>query len=55
MLEDDKASWMELYNTYGKLGGNHFKEYVDGWKDDVKNLPTEKKKAKSKQRLVENK
>lgn len=50
---NDKASWMELYNTYGKLGGNHFKEYVDGWKEEIKNLPTEKKK--SRQKLVEKK
>lgn len=25
----DYASWQELYSTYKKLGGNHFKEYVD--------------------------
>lgn len=34
----DFASWHELYNTYKSLGGNHFKEYVDTWKDDVENL-----------------
>ena len=49
---NDKASWMELYNTYSKLGGNHFKEYVDGWKQEMKELPPEKKKR---QRLVEKK
>ena len=25
----DYASWHELYSTYKKLGGNHFREYVD--------------------------
>lgn len=50
---NDKASWMELYKTYEKLGGNHFKEYVDGWKQEVKDLPLEKKKTKKK--LNENK
>lgn len=48
----DKASWMELYNTYEKLGGNHFKEYVNGWKKELEDLPLEKKKQK-RQRLVE--
>ena len=51
---NDKASWMELYKTYDKLGGNHFKEYVDGWKQEVKNLPPEKKKT-TRKRLNENK
>lgn len=37
----DVASWNELYSTYSKLGGNHFKEYVDAWKTDVNNLPRE--------------
>lgn len=37
----DVASWNELYNTYSKLGGNHFKEYVDAWKADVDKLPRE--------------
>ena len=49
---NDKASWMELYNTYGKLGGNHFQEYVDGWKQDVMELPTEK--PRQRRRLNEN-
>ena len=49
---NDKASWMELYKTYEKLGGNHFKEYVDGWKQEIKNLPSEKKTRK---KLNENK
>jgi len=38
------ASWHELYNTYAKLGGNNFKDYVDAWKDDVDGLPREKSK-----------
>ena len=25
----DKAKWIETYNSYMKLGGNHFREYVD--------------------------
>lgn len=49
---NDKASWMELYNTYGKLGGNHFQEYVDGWKQVVMDLPTEK--PRQRRRLDEN-
>ena len=50
---NDKASWMELYNTYSKLGGNHFQEYVDGWKRDVMELPTEK--PRQRRRLNEGK
>ena len=45
---NDKAAWMELYNTYGRLGGNHFQEYVDGWKEEVRALPTEKKRTRQK-------
>jgi len=43
----DRANWHELYNTYGELGGNHFKEFVDAWKAELDALPTapvEKKK-----------
>lgn len=36
------ASWHELYNTYKKLGGNHFLEYVDTWKEEIEDLPREK-------------
>ena len=46
--ENDKASWKELYHTYERLGGNHFKEYVDGWKKEVEQLPTEKTKKRKK-------
>ncbi len=35
----DKANWHELYNTYKNLGGNHFKEYVDAWKEEFDDLP----------------
>lgn len=37
---NDKAAWNQLYNDYKELGGNHFKEYVDQWKDEINNLPT---------------
>lgn len=49
----DRANWMELYNTYAKLGGNHFKEYVDAWKEELEDLPSKKKQTK--RILVENK
>lgn len=35
----DKAKWIETYNSYMKLGGNHFKEYVDQWKIALERLP----------------
>ena len=35
-----KANWHELYNTYKTLGGNHFREYVDAWKEELEALPT---------------
>lgn len=38
----DKANWHELYNSYRELGGNHFREYVDQWKDEMDSLPLEK-------------
>lgn len=34
-----KANWRELYNTYASLGGNHFREYVDAWKQELEDLP----------------
>lgn len=43
----EDASWHELYNTYKKLGGNHFKEWVDAWKEDVESLPREAPKKKT--------
>lgn len=48
----DKANWKELYNTYDKLGGNHFKEYVNGWKQEMEDLPPKKK---TRQKLNEKK
>lgn len=44
----DKASWMELFNTYRDLGGNHFKEYVNAWKQEIQDLPLEKKRTRQK-------
>lgn len=37
---NDKAAWNQLYNDYADMGGNHFREYVDQWRDEVNNLPT---------------
>lgn len=37
----DKANWHDLYNSYATLGGNHFREYVDQWKTEIDNMPTE--------------
>ena len=51
----DKINWNELYNTYGELGGNHFKEFVNGWKEELEELPVEPKKKTKKQKLVEDK
>lgn len=42
----DKAAWNQLYKDYSDLGGNHFAEYVDQWKEEVNNLPTLPPKAK---------
>jgi len=44
----DRANWHELYNTYGELGGNHFKEFVDAWKDELEALPLKPKKTRAK-------
>lgn len=44
----DKANWHELYRNYGNLGGNHFKEYVDQWLEEVDSLPIEKPTRRSK-------
>ena len=35
-----KGNWHELYSTYKSLGGNHFKEYVDAWKEELEELPS---------------
>lgn len=42
----DRANWNELYNTYDRLGGNHFREYVDGWKEELLILPFKKQTTK---------
>lgn len=39
----DESNWIELYNRYRDMGGNHFAEYVDGWKRDVETLPVKNK------------
>lgn len=44
----DKANWKELYNTYKLMGGNHFKNYVDQWKQEMESLPSEEEYRKSK-------
>lgn len=36
----DMANWNELYETYKNLGGNHFREYVNQWKEEMEDLPT---------------
>lgn len=56
----EKAAFNDLYDDYKGLGGNHFKNYVDGWKHDVDVLPNEKQKRKTSKTpkklvLVENK
>ena len=43
-----KATWNELYNNYKDLGGNHFTEYVDAYKEAIENLPTEPIKVEKK-------
>ena len=39
----DKANWHELYDCYRHMGGNHFKEYVDQWKEEINSLPVKNK------------
>lgn len=38
----EKATWLELYNKYKDLGGNHFIEYVDEYRKDIEKLPDTK-------------
>lgn len=33
------SNWHSIYKLYKDLGGNHFKEYVDGWKQELESLP----------------
>jgi len=52
----EDAAWHELYTTYKKLGGNHFKEYVDAWREDIDSLPREpvkKTRSKSKSKTTD--
>lgn len=35
----EKAAWMDEYQEYADLGGNHFAKYVDAWKKQVENFP----------------
>lgn len=42
----DWSNWKELYNSYKELGGNHFKEYVNSWHEEMSNLPTHDKDKK---------
>lgn len=44
----DRANWFELYNTYKTMGGNHFKEYVDQWKQEMESFPSEEEYMKRK-------
>lgn len=49
----DKINWSELYNTYGELGGNHFREFVNGWKEELEELPVEEhKQVKTKKKVL---
>lgn len=41
ITSSELANWRHLYKTYEASGGNHFKEYVEEWKNDVENLPRE--------------
>ena len=43
---NDKAAWEQLYKEYAQFGGNHFKEYVDQWRDEVEELPSELEQSK---------
>jgi len=47
----DRANWHELYNTYGELGGNHFKEFVDAWKQEFDSLPSTPPETSPKKRV----
>lgn len=57
VTRSDKANWKELYTTYAELGGNHFKEYVDVWKEELEELPVKDKEEvkKSRKKLNESK
>lgn len=42
----DAANWNELFKTYTNLGGNHFREYVNSWKEEMDSLPIKDDKNK---------
>lgn len=42
----DWSNWKELYNSYKGLGGNHFKEYVNSWYEEMESLPVHDKDKK---------
>lgn len=44
----EKATWKELYNKYKDLGGNHFLEYVDVYREEIEKLPDVKRVPKKK-------
>ena len=50
--DSEKGNWKQLYTTYGDLGGNHFKEYVDEWKTSIEKLPPAKKIRKNKSKTI---
>lgn len=39
ITSDQKSDWLEDYNTYKSLGGNHFVEKIDVWKEIIEELP----------------
>lgn len=43
----DMANWNEMYGSYKALGGNHFKEYVNAWKEEMESLPLENEYKKT--------
>lgn len=49
-----KGNWHELYNTYRSLGGNHFKEYVDAWKEELEELPSTPPTKRGRKALITN-
>lgn len=51
----DKANWLELYNTYKMMGGNHFVEYVDQWKQEMETIPLDDEEHKNKSKTARNK
>ena len=48
----DKANWHELYDSYKDLGGNHFIEYVNQWRDEMDGFPLEIKSRSRKRKKI---